>query len=67
MGKDPDTYYPKFLVIRKSNCEVIDPSTCFTLIPDHDPHAKVALAAYCDSCEADMPGLAKALREAFAL
>jgi hypothetical protein len=64
MGRDPDTYYPKYLVIRRSNCEVVDPTTCFTLIPSHDLHAKVALEAYCDSCEAEMPGLPKALREA---
>lgn len=67
MGKGPDTYYPKFLVIRRSNCEVVDPTTCFTLIPDHDQHAKVALTAYCDSCEKDMPGLAAALRAHFNL
>lgn len=67
MGKDKDTYYPKFLVVRRSDCEVVDPTTCFTLIPTHDPHARVALTAYCDSCEEAMPGLAKALREAFDL
>lgn len=65
--KDPDTYYPKFLVIRRSNCEVIDPTTCFTLIPDHDPHARTALAAYCDAVAEDMPGLASALRAHFSL
>ena len=65
--KDKDEYYPKFLVIRKSNCDVIDPSTCFTLIPEHDKHAQVALSAYCDSCSEEMPGLAKALREHFNL
>lgn len=62
-----DSYYPKFLVIRKSNCEVVDPTTCFTLIPEHDDHARVALKAYCDSCEDEMPGLARALREHFTL
>ncbi len=65
--KDPDTYYPKFLVIRRCNTEVVDPTTCFTLIPDHDPHAQVALKAYCESCESDAPGLASALRKHFSL
>ena len=69
--RDPDTYYPKFIVIRRSaeigQEIVVDPRTCFTLIPDHDPHAKVALKAYCDSCEEQMPGLAKALRDHFKL
>jgi hypothetical protein len=65
--RDPDTYYPKFLVVRRSDCEVVDPTTCFTLIPDHDEHARVALKAYCDSCETDMPGLASALRTHFNL
>lgn len=64
-----DTYYPKFLVIRPgadpSKAQVVDPTTCFTLIPDHDDHARVALKAYCDSCDSEMPGLAKALRNHF--
>ena len=67
MGKDKDTYYPKYLVIRRSNCEVVDPTTCFTLIPDHDKHAMVALKAYADSCAEDMPGLAAALRAHFSM
>lgn len=67
IASGPDTYYPKFLVIRKSNYKVIDPETCFTLIPDHDDHARVALKAYCDSAEKDLPGLAKVLRSHFKL
>lgn len=67
----PDTYYPKFLVIRPgadpSKAEVVDPTTCFTLIPDHDDWARVALQAYCDACETEAPGLASALRSHFNL
>lgn len=63
----PDTYYPKFRVIRRSTGDEIDPATTFTLLPNKDEHAKVALAAYCDSVESDAPGLAKALREHFNL
>lgn len=69
--RDPDTYYPKFIVIRRSaeigQEIIVDPKTCFTLIPGHDKHAQVALRAYCDSCESEMPGLAKALRMHFGL
>lgn len=65
--KEKDTYYPKYLVIRKSNCEVLDPKETFTLVPSRDPHAQVAIKAYCDSCEKEMPGLASALRDSFGL
>lgn len=67
MGKDKDTYYPKYIIIRRSNAEILDPTTCFTLVPERDPHAKVALKAYADSCEDDAPGLAAALRAHFEL
>jgi hypothetical protein len=34
----------------------------FVLDTNHDPHAKAALKAYADSCEADYPILAADLR-----
>lgn len=35
----------------------------FVLDMEHDPHARVALRAYADSCKKDFPGLAKDLRK----
>ena len=67
MGKEPDTFYHKYLTIRRSNCEVLDPETTFTLVPSRDPHAVVAIKAYAESCEAEMPGLALAIRKQFNL
>jgi hypothetical protein len=38
----------------------------FVLDLNHDPHARAALLAYADSCEADYPLLARDLRAAVA-
>ena len=65
MSKDRDTFYPKYLTIRRSNCEVLDPATTFTLVPERDPHAIIAIKAYVESCQSEMPGLATALRRHF--
>ena len=62
-----DEYFPKFRVIRRSTGDELDPKTTFTLLPHKDPHARKALAAYCDSCEDDLPGLARMLRGEFNL
>ncbi|AVO21677.1 sulfatase-modifying factor enzyme [Mycobacterium phage MooMoo] len=45
-----------------SRYRVTDPS--FVLRYTRDPHARVALAAYADSCEAEYPALAADLRKA---
>lgn len=58
-----DEFYPKFKVIRNDTGEEVDPTTCYTLIPARDPNAGPALALYADLVEADMPGLARDLRE----
>ena len=63
----PDKYFPKFRTIRRSTGDELDPATTFTLLPQKDPHARAALAAYCDSCASEMPGLARMLREHFNL
>lgn len=62
-----DEYYPKFRVIRRSTGDELDPTTTFTLLPNKDPHARVALKAYADSVGGEMPGLARALANHFNL
>lgn len=62
---DPDTergLYGKYLVFKAGGGmePVTDP--CFVLRYTTDPHARAALAAYADSCEADYPQLAADLR-----
>lgn len=59
---DPDTkrgLYGKYRV-EKSNGKPTGP--VFVLAYATDPHARVALAAYADSCETDYPQLAADLR-----
>jgi hypothetical protein len=69
MGLKPpsggDTYFPKFRTIRRSTGDELDPTTTFTLLPNKDPHALVALRAYADSIDFDRTGLGKALAEVF--
>ena len=60
--RDRQGYYEKFQVIRKDTGEEVT-GFRFTLLPDHDEHAVVALRAYADSCEAENPSLAHDLRE----
>lgn len=59
--RDLRGYYDKFQVIRRETGEEIT-GPKFTLLPDHDHHAKVALRAYADSCESENPQLAEDLR-----
>lgn len=58
-------YVPKFRTIRRSNGDELDPTTTFTLLPNKDVHALVALRAYADSIDPQRTGLAPALEEAF--
>lgn len=57
--------YPKFKVERIDGTSAPGGKHhrcfCFVLDLDHDPHAKVALKAYADSCRAEYPVLAKDL------
>lgn len=62
-----DEYYPKFRTIRRSTGDELDPTTTFTLLPEKDPAARVALGAYCATVEGESPGLAKALRSHFGI
>lgn len=48
---------------RTTLVERVDPGPVFVLAYTKDPHARVALAAYADSCEAEYPQLAADLRE----
>lgn len=48
---------------RVTHIERVDPGPVFVLAYTKDPHARVALAAYADSCEAEYPELAADLRE----
>lgn len=59
--RDMKGYYDKFQVIRRETGEEVAGPT-FTLLPDHDHHAKVAVRAYADSCESENPELAADLR-----
>lgn len=59
--RDMRGYYDKFQVIRRETGEEVD-GPKFTLLPDHDPHAKAALLAYADSCEDENPDPAADLR-----
>lgn len=65
MADSRDEYYPKFRTIRRSTNDELDPKTTFTLLPHKDVHAKAAIAAYCDSCRDEAPGLARMLEETF--
>ena len=52
--------YGKFLVFRTDTYEVIDDS--FTLRPEVDPHARLAMLVYAGSVEAQNPQLAGEIR-----
>jgi hypothetical protein len=63
---NPDTergLYGKYRV-EKINGKPV--GRAFVLAYDSDPHARVALAAYADSCEADYPQLAADLHKQLA-
>lgn len=57
---DDDRFYQKFNVTRADGTPIEYP--WFVLAYARDPHARAALAAYADSCEAELPGLAADLR-----
>lgn len=65
--RDTQAYFPKYRTLRRSTGDELDPNTTFTLVPERDPHAVVALRAYTDSVEHEMPGFAKVLRDHFGL
>jgi hypothetical protein len=62
---DPSGYYEKFKIVRNDTGEEITEFR-FVLIPgppSNDPHARVALRAYADSCDSENSALARELRE----
>lgn len=64
-----DGLYPKFRVERlRPSSRGLDHDDCdyFVLDMKHDPHAIPALITYANACEADLPQLARDLRERFA-
>ncbi len=64
---DPDRergLYGKYFVKKIKSGELVDPGPVFVLAYVTDPHARVALAAYATSCEADYSPLAADLRAA---
>lgn len=60
MYDDVDGFYQKFNVTRMDGKPMAGP--WFVLAYARDPHARAALAAYADSCEGELPGLARDLR-----
>lgn len=65
----PDTergLYGKYLVFKAGGDMVPMTDPCFVLRYNTDPHARAALAAYADSCEAEYPQLAADLRQKLA-
>ena len=69
-AEDPDQkrgVYGKYEVrkIEKwgNGMKLTDPGPVFVLAYAKDPHARVALAAYAESCQADYPYLAEDLRD----
>lgn len=54
-----DEFYPKFVVTRRDTGEEVDPHTCFTLVPAHDPAAVQALHVYVEYIAATHPNLAE--------
>ena len=63
--RDEDRLYRKFNVTRDDGTPVDPP--WFVLCIERDPHARVALAAYADSVEAELPQLAADLRAEIAV
>ena len=61
---DQDEFYTKFNVTRKDGTPAEGP--WFVLAFGRDPHARVALAAYADSVEGELPQLAADLRRELA-
>lgn len=59
--RDMRGFYDKFQVIRRATGREVMQAT-FTLIPERDPHARVALLAYADACEGENERLAIELR-----
>lgn len=62
---DKDEFHHKYKTLRRDTGEELDPDTTFTLVPERDPHAVKAIAAYADSVEHELPQLAQELRERF--
>jgi len=65
-----DRLHAKYHVARtdgrdRPGCDKAD-AAYFVLDTTHDPYARVALAAYADACERELPGLAADLRERLA-
>jgi hypothetical protein len=60
---DDDKFFEKYDVRRKDTGEKVE-GPLFTLAFARDPHARVALAAYADSVESELPQLATDLRKA---
>lgn len=60
--QDMRGFYDKFQVVRRSTGEEVTEAT-FTLIPENDKHACVALDAYANSVEDSNPELAQDLRD----
>ena len=58
-------YIPKFRTFRRATGDELDPATTFTLLPNKDRHAVVALRAYAESIDPMRTGLGQALEEAF--
>lgn len=61
---DEDKFYTKFDVTRKDGKPMEGP--WFVLAFGRDPHARVALAAYANSVESELPQLAADLRSELA-
>lgn len=59
---DTSGLYNKFDVFSKRTGEKVEAFT-FTLVPDRDPHAEVALAAYADSVRVINPTLASDIND----
>lgn len=58
--RDDDRFFTKFNVTRTDGKPMVGP--WFVLAYGRDPHARVALAAYADSVEFELPQLAAELR-----
>lgn len=60
MRNPTDELYQKFDVFSTRTGERVTDFT-FTLIPEHDEYAAIALAAYADACADEFPSLSGAL------